>query len=257
MNASELMTSGGSDPARYTEDAVLGGCVSFRQPARGYRVNVDSVLLAHFASQGRRARLALDLGSGVGVVALVLHHLGAAGELALLEREPELAACAEHNLAARGAPGSVSVVDLELMGLPPVLAQRADLVVSNPPFFAPEGHRPPQDPTLRAARQGSLKPFTEAAQAALSGTRARAVFAYPASSLPTLFDAAAAAGLVPKRLRLVHAFADRPARLALVELRRAKPGGLVIEPPLVEWRAEGVRGPELAALSAPRAGDRR
>jgi hypothetical protein len=46
----------------------------------------------------------------------------------------------------------------------------------------------------------------------------------------------------------VHAFADCAARLALVELRRAKPGGLVVEPPLVEWTARNVRSPEVGAL---------
>jgi hypothetical protein len=34
----------------------------------------------------------------------------------------------------------------------------------------------------------------------------------------------------------------------LIELRNAKPGGLVVEPPVVEWAARGVRSPELDAL---------
>jgi tRNA1(Val) A37 N6-methylase TrmN6 len=56
------------------------------------------------------------------------------------------------------------------------------------------------------------------------------------------------AGLVPKRLRLVHPEAAAPARAALVEFRRAKPGGLVIEPPLIEWSARGRRSAELGGL---------
>ncbi|HEY3668042.1 MAG TPA: hypothetical protein VGL19_18695, partial [Polyangiaceae bacterium] len=65
-------------PKATTSDSLYGGAVSLRQPARGYRVNVDAILLAAFAAQGRRAKLALDLGAGVGSVALGLHHLGAA-----------------------------------------------------------------------------------------------------------------------------------------------------------------------------------
>jgi tRNA1(Val) A37 N6-methylase TrmN6 len=62
--------------------------------------------------------------------------------------------------------------------------------------------------------------------------------------------------LVPKRLRFVHARNDEPARLALVELRAARPGGLVIEPPLVEWLGRR-RSPELSWLSGDRANDRK
>ena len=60
------------------------------------------------------------------------------------------------------------------------------------------------------------------------------------------------AGLVAKRVRFVHAFADAPARLALLELRRAKPGGLVVAPPLVEWSAKGVRSAAVEAILAGR-----
>jgi tRNA1(Val) A37 N6-methylase TrmN6 len=54
--------------------------------------------------------------------------------------------------------------------------------------------------------------------------------------------------LSPKRLRLVHADQSTAARVALVELQRAKPGGLVALPPLFEWLEKGVRSPEVAAM---------
>jgi tRNA1(Val) A37 N6-methylase TrmN6 len=54
----------------------------------------------------------------------------------------------------------------------------------------------------------------------------------------------------------VHARDDEPARLALIELRAARPGGLVIEPPLIEWLGRR-RSPELLRLSGDRASDRK
>jgi len=56
--------------------------------------------------------------------------------------------------------------------------------------------------------------------------------------------------LIPKRLRFVHADASTPARVALIELRRAKPGGLVVLPPLFEWAEKGIRTPEVALILA-------
>ena len=233
-----------------TEDALLKGKVRLLQPAEGYRVNVDALLVAAFASQGPTARLAVDLGSGVGAIGLVLHAVGQASVLALVEREQALVELARDNLELAGARGEVYGLDLARERLPPALRQRADLIVCNPPYFASTASRNQKHPLTRAARTGELGPFVDAAARALAGPRGRAVFAYPARALAELFRAAEESGLVAKRLRLVHARAAEPARLALVELRRAKPGGLVVEAPLVEWTGPRTRTHELDAIVA-------
>jgi tRNA1(Val) A37 N6-methylase TrmN6 len=239
-----------------THDTLFGGAVSLWQPARGYRTNVDALLLGAFAAN-RQSRTVADLGAGVGAVSLTLGHLGASQRFVLVEREPDLAELARRNLGAAGFASSLYELDLGDDPLPPALRACADLVVSNPPYHEAASSQPRRDRLERRARTGTLPPFLRAARKLLAGQRARAVFAYPASSLALLLALAAKETLVPKRLRLVHPKADEPARLALVELRVARPGGLVVEPPLVEWVKPGLRTDELAALIDGRAGDRR
>jgi tRNA1Val (adenine37-N6)-methyltransferase len=239
-----------------TKDALFGGAITLWQPARGYRVNVDALLLAAFAARVRHARRTLDLGAGVGAVGLSILHLRATDHVAFVEREPDLARLCEKNLKASGFAGSVHEADLSL-GLPKSLNQTADLVVANPPYFDPGGGRPRADGLERRARAGAIEPFLAAAALGLDGARARAAFAYPARALEHLLRSAERLGLVGKRLRLVHARIDTEARLALVEFRRARPGGLVVEPPLVEWLAPGKRTPEVSLLLAHRRADRR
>jgi len=234
-------------PQAITSDSIYGGAVSLRQPARGYRVNVDALLLAAFAAQGRRADLALDLGAGVGSVALGLHHLGAAKRFALVEREAPLLALADENARAAAMASQSFCLDLSA-GLPEALRHAADLVVSNPPFFNPQNSRQGPHVAKTRARFGELAPFLHAAAAAISGPRSRVAFVYPARELSHFLATAERVQLIPKRLRLVHADATSPARVALVELRRAKPGGLVILPPLFEWSQKGVRSSELARI---------
>jgi tRNA1(Val) A37 N6-methylase TrmN6 len=230
-------------------DALFAGRLTLLQPRRGYRVNVDTLLLAGFATVARpRARRVVDLGAGVGALGLAYAFLGSAGRLDLVERDPVLARLSAENLVRAGATGESHLVDLERDGLPPALRGAADVVLSNPPFFPPEAGTAANG-AKRGARSGPLSPFLRASEAAL-GRRAYAFFAYPAPALPGLLAAASATSLVAKRLRFVHAFATGPARLVLVELRRAKPGGLVVEAPLIEWAAPRIRSPEVAALLA-------
>lgn len=242
-----------------TDDALFGGAVRLAQPARGhgYRANVDALLLARFALRPRPARLALDLGAGVGTVALALDHLGGARELLLVERLPDLVDLAAKNLAQNGVMGRGRAVRLDLSeglssALPEVM-RGADLVVANPPYTAPGRGRIDAIREHRTeARHGEVGPFLRAAADALT-PRGRACFIYPAHAFIELASLARGLGLEPKRLRMVHSEIHRPARVALVEFSRARPGGLVTEPPLLE-RIAGLLSPEMKALlEAPRA----
>lgn len=234
------------DALAATEDALLGGRVRLLQPARGHRVTVDTLLLASFAAKARPSpRRLVDLGAASGALALVIASLADVARSELVERDPRLVALGRENLARAGLAGEAWEVDLA-RGLPAALHGAADLVVANPPYH-PRAPAERPDRVRQAAREGELSPFLAAASAAL-GRRGLAAFVYPARSLSALLAGATARGLAAKRLRFVHARAADPARVALVELRRGREGGLVVEPPLHEWEASGVRSAEVAAL---------
>jgi tRNA1Val (adenine37-N6)-methyltransferase len=227
-----------------TEDTLFGGRVALAQPAkgRGYRVNVDAVLLGAFAAgalgtgPARRAHAAFDLGAGVGGVGLSLVHLGAADHVTMVEIDPALAKLAEANAQANGWGDRIAVVRSDVSVARAVPAGAADLVVCNPPYVEPGRGRLPAASRAQA-RSGSLAGFLDAARR-LAGRRARVCVVYPAIEATTLLVELRARGLEPKRLRAVHGRARDKARIVLVECAAGKPGGLVIEPPLVETAAD-------------------
>lgn len=235
-----------------TTDTLLGGALRLLQPKSGYRVNIDSLLLVAFAGKRRVAR-AVDLGAGVGALGLLALQQGIAERALLVEADERLVELARENLRRGGFQGEVLALDL-VRHKPRESA--VPLVLCNPPYFPASSHRPAQSQAKAAARSGELLPFLAAASAVLARKTGRALFSYPAPQLPELLRAAASVSLVPKRLRFVHARQDAPARLALVELRVARPGGLVVEAPLIEWIGKQ-RSPELLRLSPERASDRK
>jgi tRNA1Val (adenine37-N6)-methyltransferase len=235
-------------PSPFTDDALFGGRVALRQPAKGegYRANVDALLLAAFARSERVSKLAYDLGAGSGAVGLALLALAATERVVLVEADGAASEAARANLETNGWAdrGEVLACDVgDAARLPPA---GADLVVCNPPYVAPGKGRAPKRPGTARARSGELVPFTRAARRVL-GRRARACFVYPARELGALWSALLDAGLVPKRLRAVHADANARARIVLVEACPGKPGGLSIEPPFVE-REGGRYTAEMALL---------
>ncbi len=235
-----------------TTDTLLGGALKLLQPKTGYRINVDSLLLVGFAGE-RRVDRVVDLGAGVGALGLLALYRGIAKRALLIEADPKLVLLARENLARAGFDGEARELDLTRTKL---RDSAAPLVLCNPPYYPAHSHRAAQSLAKAAARSGEVAPFLAAAAAVLARKTGRALFSYPAPQLPELLRRAEDAGLVAKRLRLVHAREDKPARLALIELRAAKPGGLVVEPPLFEWIGRR-RSPELLWLSGDRAADRK
>lgn len=210
-------------------DALFGGRVVIEQPARGrgYRVNADALILADFA--GPSHGLLVDLGAGVGSVALVMIARGFAKQALLVDADVTSCELAVANVMHNGVDADVMCGD----ALDVARKNRgvAATVVCNPPYFEPGTAR--VSASAARARHGELERFARASRELL-GRRGRACFVYPASNLARLFETLRASGLEPKRLRLVHATPGAPARVVLVEARAAKPGGLVIAPPLVE-----------------------
>lgn len=118
-----------------TENALLGGRVRLLQPARGYRVAIDAVLLAAALDAGPGARI-LDLGAGVGAVGLCLAARVPSCTVVGIELQPALADLAERNANLNDRGGRVRTIVHDLVHpLPPDIGS-FDHVVTNPPYLA-------------------------------------------------------------------------------------------------------------------------
>ncbi len=132
-----------TEAARVTSDTLLGGRVALQQPAAGYRVAIDPVLLAAAvpACAGERA---LDVGCGVGAGALCLASRVGGLHVTGIEVERSLAQLAKDNAALNALEERVDVLVGDFARPPPKLAPKSfDHVFANPPFYEEGAHRPP------------------------------------------------------------------------------------------------------------------
>jgi tRNA1Val (adenine37-N6)-methyltransferase len=225
------------DPAPVTRDALLGGALVLWQPARGrgYRFNLDPVLLAGFL---RPAAHVLDLGAGCGVIGLLLLVMGKAARVTAVEVQPQLAELVRRNALANGVSDRVEVVEADLRhaDLP-----RADAVVFNPPYFRLGEGRVPPDPGRRDGRwetTGTLADFAGCAAAHLgAGGRLGAIVR--ATRAAELEATLAGLGLAPVRRRPVQPRRGAAAQHLLVEAVPGPAAGAVEETPLVVHAGAG------------------
>ncbi len=122
----------------------------------GMRINTDGVLLGAWASVAPEAlRSVLDVGSGCGVIALMLAQRAQVARVVAVECDPGAAADACANFASSPWPERIRLVDKGFEHYKPESDERFDLMVSNPPFFIESLKSP--DATRAAARhEGTL-----------------------------------------------------------------------------------------------------
>lgn len=218
-----------------TEDALLGGRVRVRQPARGYRVAVDAVLLAA-ATAATAGDTVLDLGAGVGSVGLCLAARVPGCRVVCLDLQPALSALAQLNVRSNGLDGRVSVIDHDIAQPLPSTLDLFDHVVTNPPYLAAAVADPSPDPIKALATVESsadLARWLKVATGALKDTGTLTIV-HRADRLDEIADHLARLGwgdIMVKRLppaaRLLIR-SRRGSRLALAEstpLVLHKPGG--------------------------------
>ena len=144
--------SSGERSNRLTEDRLLGGRVIVRQPKHGFRVAIDSVLLAAAvpAQDGERI---LEPGAGIGGAALMLAARVPGCRVAGFEAQRSLVSIAGENIRLNGMSERVEIAVGDLASPPSRLALGAfDHVMMNPPFQPADRTRMPADAS-RAASQ--------------------------------------------------------------------------------------------------------
>ena len=247
-----------------TLDALFNGQLRILQSRKGYRFSLDAVLLATFAAP-RGAEKVVDLGAGSGVVSLILAKLHPNLAVTALEIQETMVTCAQKSARLNRLASRVTILQCDVRRIARVLPPGgADLVVCNPPYRKPASGRVSPDAEKRIARHeiaGGLDDFTRAG-AYLLRVNGRMAVVYPAVRTVDLLATMRAAGLEPKRLRMVHSFAGAEASLVLVEGAKGGRSGMKILAPLVIYDKGKQYSAEVASILAgapqtvPRLGSR-
>ncbi|MBM4296519.1 MAG: tRNA1(Val) (adenine(37)-N6)-methyltransferase [Deltaproteobacteria bacterium] len=235
-----------------TLDALFDGALELFQSRTGYRFSLDALLLAHFASFKHRDRV-IDLGTGCGVIALILARSHPEISILGVEHQSALAGRAARNVTVNRFQSRVAIRRGDLRDAATIgPAESFDGAVCNPPYRRPTAGRISANDERKIARHeihGGLDDFVNAA-AYLLRVKGRLAVVYWAERAVDLLSTLRRAGLEPKRLRMVHSFKDSEASLILVEAVKQGRSGVKILPPLIVYREGKQYSDEVAALIA-------
>ena len=203
-------------------------------------VGTDSILLADFVPLSG-CRRALDMGTGSGIISILLLCRSEKLTVDAVEIMPAAAANARRNAELNGLESRVNVIEGDFRLLREKDVGKYDVIVTNPPYYAVESGERSPDSGRSAARDEGMCTLAELLETAskLLGPGGKFCMVYPVPKMRQAMSEAASVGLEPKRMRLVQARIDAPPSVFLMECRRNGKPGLTVEPVLIIKDASG------------------
>lgn len=217
----------------------------------GYRIiqneqefcfGMDAVLLSGFVSVEKKERV-LDLGTGTGIIPILLEAKTEGEHFSGLEIQAGMAKMAGRSVALNGLEEKIKIVTGDIKEASKIFGKASfDVVTCNPPYMNQNhGLKNPNQPKA-IARHELLCTFEDVAReaAALLKPGGRFYLVHRPHRLPELIGTLKNYRLEPKRMKLVHPYAGSEANMVLLEAFRGGRPQMRVEAPIIVYERPGV-----------------
>ena len=222
------------------DDLQLSGLKIIQDPER-FCFGMDAVLLSGFV-RARQGDQLLDLGTGTGILPLLLSAKTQCAHLTGLEIQEESADMARRSVALNHLEERISIVSGDLKEAGQIFAPASfDCITCNPPYMIGQHGITNPDAPKAIARHEILCTFEDVAAAAekLLKSGGKFFLVHRPFRLAELIVTLTSHKLEPKRMRLVYPYADKEPNMVLLEAVRGGNSRMTVEPPLIIFDRPG------------------
>ena len=231
------------------DDLQYNGLKIIQHPD-AFRFGMDAVLLADFVRLKPREQVA-DMGTGTGILPLLLSQKQESCTFNAFEIQPEMADMASRSIKLNELENRIKVFHADMRDAwKHVGREKMHAVVCNPPYGKRGGTLTNDAEGVLLARHETdctIEDVTVSCSAVLRNS-GRLSIVFPAQRMLELCDALRKARLEPKRIRMVCAHADKAPYLVMIEaMKNARPQ-LLWMPPLIVYHADGTPTDEIKRI---------
>lgn len=222
----------------------------------GYRIiqnpdrfcfGMDAVLLSGFV-QVKPGGTVLDLGTGTGIIPILLEAKTPAAHLTGLEIQEESADMARRSVELNGLSSKIDIVTGDIKEADRLFPSASfDVVTCNPPYMVDShGLKNPEEPKAIARHELLCTLEDVISQAAvLLKPGGHFFLVHRPFRLAEIIGTMAKYKLEPKRMQMVYPFVDKEPNMVLLEGVRGGKPRMTVEKPLIIYSEPGVYMPEI------------
>lgn len=208
---------------------------------------MDAVLLSGFAKV-KPGETVLDLGTGTGIIPLLLSAKSEASHLTGLEIQAESADMARRSVAMNGLEDRIRIIEGDIKDASKQLGAAVyDVVTCNPPYMIGQHGLKNPDMPKAIARHEVLCTFEDVARetARLLKPGGKFFLVHRPFRLAEIIGTLLSYKLEPKRMQLVYPFVDKEPNMVLLEASRGGNSRMTVEKPLIVYQKPGVYTSEI------------
>ncbi len=213
----------------------------------GFCFGVDAVLLSGF-SQVKPGETHLDLGTGTGIIPILLEAKGSGNHYTGLEIQESFVDMASRSVKLNKIEDKVTIIHGDIKEADQLLPLSGfDVITSNPPYMNDgKGLKNPES-VKAIARHEVLCSLEDVIRVAsrLVKVGGRFYMVHRPHRLTDIIDLLRKYKMEPKRLRMVHPYVDKDANMVLIEAVRYGNPMIKVEPPLIVYKAVNVYTDEI------------
>lgn len=217
------------------------------QKKKGFCFGMDAVLLSGFA-QVKEGEMAVDLGTGTGIIPILLEAKTKGKHFTGLEIQKEVAEMAERSVRLNHLEDRVDIVRGDIKEASRLFGKASfDVVTSNPPYMNDNHGLKNPDLPKAIARHEVFCTLDDVCREAslLLRSGGRFYMVHRPHRLAEIITALKTYRLEPKRMKLVHPFADKDANMVLIEAVRGGRSMMKVEAPVIVYQKPGVYTQEI------------
>lgn len=208
---------------------------------------MDAVLLSGFANV-KPGEHVLDLGTGTGIIPILLEAKTKGEHFTGLEIQPESADMAERSVKLNGLTERINIVTGDIKEASSIFgASSFEVVTTNPPYMIGQhGISNPED-AKAIARHEILCDLDDILRESsrLLKPQGRFYMVHRPFRLAEIFSKMIEYHIEPKRMKLVYPFVDKEPNMVLIEGLRGGRSRLTVEKPLIVYKEPGVYTDEI------------
>lgn len=208
---------------------------------------MDAVLLSGFA-QVKKDERALDLGTGTGIIPLLLSAKTEGIHFTGLEIQEESADMARRSVALNGLEEKIEIVTGDIKDASARFgASSFDVITTNPPYMIGDHGLKNDNEAKTIARHEILCDLEDVLRESsrILKTHGRFYMVHRPFRLAEILGKMSEYRLEPKRMRLVYPYIDKEPNMVLIEGLKDGRARMTVEKPLIVYREPGVYMPEI------------
>lgn len=237
----------------FSTDTFFNGKIKVKQNRSGYRFSIDAVLLAYHAGKCPGGRI-LDIGTGCGIIPLIMAYRNPKLTVYGIEVQKELADIATINVKSNNMENQITILCRDMKELNcDMISGPVDMVVSNPPYWKVLSGRMNPDQQRAVARHEIKATHFDVIETArrMLRTSGKFITVYSSDRLTDIITQMRSFNIEPKFLRTIHSNGNSEAKLILVEGIKGGRPGATIASPLIIYREDGSYTNEVKQMFLP------